>query len=78
VLLFFRKEKPVMVSYQEDLDLIKYNMPCCKDHDETTIHSRCHPLAPTLACYKDGILTIKCYVCNEVVIEINVPERYPF
>lgn len=45
--------------------------------EEMFLHARCHMTAPLQASYKDGVLTLRCYVpeCRREVASFKVSER---
>lgn len=60
--------------YTEDLNQMHCSEPgCgCNHHDDLALHSGCHTGSPTFAWYKEGILTIKCAICETVITKIAV------
>jgi ribosomal protein S27E len=70
------------VLYREDLEELQMkgcSNPKCDCHNEGLLfmHSKCHPKSPTQTYFEDGMLTIMCAECREVIIQTIVPERYP-
>jgi len=45
--------------------------------EEMFLHARCHMTAPLQVSYKDGVLTLRCYIpeCRRLVGEFKVSER---
>jgi len=64
-----------MALYKEDLKDLK--CPCGRPgcEDPLFIHSKCHLEAATWASYFDGVLTVRCSVCEEVIAEFAVASR---
>jgi hypothetical protein len=66
--------------HREDLDALtnRCSVPGCTRtrHDgEIWLHSRCHPSAPTWACYRGGRLRIECARCKRPIATIKVARR---
>lgn len=66
-----------MPLYKEDLKglVCPCGVPGCES--PMVIHSRCHPDRATWVSYYDGILTVKCSVCEQVLAEVFVASKYP-
>ena len=56
--------------YKEELD----KMECAAGHEAKGLwlHSGCHITIPMWVRYENGVLIIRCSVCNKVVAEVAV------
>lgn len=59
------------------LDLMRCGMvhpdgEICNHGGPLTFHSQCHIEAPTWVTYSDGVLTVKCSVCEREVAQVKV------
>ena len=56
--------------YKEELD----KMECAAGHKAKGfwLHSKCHITIPTWVRYEDGIISVRCSVCDKVVAEIAI------
>jgi len=62
-------------AHKEQLDTMKCQTPGCehRDHDtEIFIRAGCHVEEPVWASYDSGILTLRCSVCDSVIIRVAV------
>ncbi|TXH09635.1 MAG: hypothetical protein E6R03_16455 [Hyphomicrobiaceae bacterium] len=76
--------KPLICLYpppltRQELDVAKCAQcggadPACRHEPELIFNGRCHLEAPTISSYNkhDGIVTIKCSVCQKLVARIKV------
>jgi hypothetical protein len=72
----------VMTIYRETLDA----MPCghCgqKQHGPMFLHSACHPGAPSVVYYNEGVVFVKCSECKKTIVNVavegdNIPDKSP-
>lgn len=57
-------------------------MTCSREHcendacsSELAFHSACHQGFPTWAFYKDGVIIVKCSVCDQEIAQVAVKEE---
>lgn len=62
-----------MALARKDLDRMRCANPDCKeDHGPLYFHGRCHPESPTWTRYENGVLTIECAECRDVITTVVV------
>jgi len=64
-----------MAFTRKDLDSFRCDNPSCTEkHGPLILHSICHPNDPTWSFYdyNNGILTVKCSICESEIAEILV------
>ena len=64
-----------MPLYKEDMKDLRCTCghPGCED--PLYLHPKCHIEAPTWAKYFDGILTIECIECEQIIAEFAIASR---
>ena len=45
---------------------------CCTHSTALWIHSQCHQTSPTWTVYDQGVLTVRCSVCDEPIASFEV------
>ena len=61
---------------RQQLDTMQCGTPgCTEEHGALYFHGRCHPNAATWAGYADGVVTVRCSVCEQTIVAIAVAER---
>lgn len=64
--------------YKDELDHLPCFNPDC-DHTSHTkpmaLNAYCHPTKPVRVWYKDGLLTLNCAICKQIVVQIAVARR---
>lgn len=67
-----------MALTRQRLDTMQCAGPgCTEKHGALWFHGVCHPSAPTRARYESGVVTISCFTCKKVVVEIAVAAVLP-
>ena len=69
--------KKVTPLYADDLDAKRCQDPSC-DHmndSELFLWANCHSTNKLQVSYSEGIVTIRCGVCEQVVVDIAVQQR---
>jgi LSD1 subclass zinc finger protein len=68
--------------FKEDLDRQMNagcsNPDCTADHkigEEMYLSSKCHLGAPNFVTYREGVVIVRCSICQDIVLEIEVASQ---
>jgi hypothetical protein len=69
------------VLYREDLEDLQLkgcsNPECDCSEGPLFMHAKCHPQSTTWTYFDEGLLTVICAECRELIMQVSVQERYP-